>query len=375
MAQRKAREAHPEDELRALSAGVEKALAPAYLLRGEERYFRERGAQAIVRAAQARGHEICKHDALDPEFTLSRLLDDLAAGSLFADARCVVVHAADKLLKKSARAYTPELEKLVKARIAAGDEGTIVLAAESLRADHTAVKAIKAQGGVLVSCRRLWDTPPPWDPDPRRAELVQWVCDRARRAKVSLAPDEAVYVVAATGGDLYELESQIDRLHSRGERGVRELVGWQSGGSPFAVAEHLLVGDAARAVAGLESLFAAGFQGRDGSRTVDRVGLVTILCSALSAKVRESYGGAAAIDDGQDPEGAARAIGVRGGPRAVADFKARVVLRPAIHWQRMVEEVADLERRSRSGALIDVNDFCALALRWRLARKTRAERR
>ena len=87
------------------------------------------------------------------------------------------------------------------ARLTSGAEGMLVLSAEKLRADHPLAKEGKERG-VLVGCRRLYDSPPSWDPDPRKAELVQWCAARAKVMGVPLDLSEAAYVVAATGNQL-----------------------------------------------------------------------------------------------------------------------------------------------------------------------------
>ena len=356
---------HPEHEQRTLERALEGGrIPPAVVLRGEERYFRDAGVALVVRAAAERGFEVCRHDAQDPEFELPRLIDDLSGGALFAKGRCVVVLNAAPLLVKSSRRRSETLVDVLVARLERGVEGAVVLTAESLRADHAVLKAVGEAGGLIVGCRRMWDTPPPWDPDPRRAELVQWLLGKARERGMELAPDEAVYVVAATGNDPSALESQLGQLERRGPDGIAELVRWDAGGSPYSVAEHLLLGDAARAVAALESYFSGGFRGRDGSRTVDRAGLVAMLAGAVVGKLRETAAGAEVLEARGDVSVAAKQAGVKG-PGPLRSFEARVGRRSAAEWHGLLEDAAELERRSRSGATVDASDFALLALRWR----------
>ena len=241
MAKGKARDPHPEEELRRLAGTVKTHVPRGVVLRGAERYFRDRGARLVVEAASEKGYELCKHDAKDPELSKARLLDDLTGGALFATARCIVIDNAGPLLTKGSKQFTPGLVDALLARLASDEPGCVVLCAETLRADNAVVKAILAREGCVVGCRKLWDTPPPWDPDPRKAELVQWLAVKAREEGVQLSPEEAAYVVAATGSDLFALETQLEKLRGRGKEGVRELVGWEAGDSPFTVAEHLLL--------------------------------------------------------------------------------------------------------------------------------------
>ncbi|MCP3914436.1 MAG: hypothetical protein GY711_02640 [bacterium] len=363
-ATRKARDPHPEEELASLeSAFVGADHPPAVVLRGEERYFRDTGVRSVVAAAARAGHELCRHDANDPEFDLPRLLDDLTGGALFATSRCIVVAGADLLLKKAGRRYSAGLQAALLARLAEPDDGVLVLTADNLRADSVVVKAVKKAGGLVLGCRKLWDTPPPWDPDPRRAELVQWLLGKARTRRVQLAPDEAAYVVAATGNDLYALEAQLTRIAERGPSGLRELVGWDGGGSPWVVAEHIVTVDAPRALAGIESLFAGGFQGKDGTRTLDAGGLTAMLARAVVGKLRETARGAAVLAAGGSSAAAAAAAGVKG-PMAQRSFEARVALREARAWQTMLDDACTLERRSRTWGTVDASDFFAMTMHW-----------
>lgn len=362
---RKTRDVHPDEELARLDAVLRKGLPPLVVLRGEERWYRDGALRRVVAAATERGDELCRHDARDPEFLIAALLDDLTGGALFATSRCVVVEGADSLVKKGARKYSAPLLDAVSARLKADVTGTIVVVADDLRADHALVKAAAAEGGLSLKLRRLWDSPPPWNPDPRQTELARWVLDRAREHEVRIGPDEAVYLAAATGNDLAALDGRLEQLRGASPEELRRVVAWQSGGTPWELAERLVQGDAARAVQGVEALFHAGFRGKDGSRTLEPAALVNMLATQISARLREAAVGAEAVAAGAAPRDAAALAGVRGGPRATDAFQARLRLRSAGRWRAMLEEAVEVERRARSGATVDAADFVRLALRWR----------
>ncbi|MBI5362789.1 MAG: hypothetical protein HZA53_06390, partial [Planctomycetes bacterium] len=263
MAARGKSEAAPADELlqldRALAGGE---LARAYVLRGEERWFRERALERVVHAARAKELELVRHDPQDPDFTLGALCDDLAAPPMFASARAVLVRNVQTLLKKEGSSDSAFVRA---AQAFLGDArraGVLVLEAESLRADSVLLKAAVNAGGRVASFRRLWDPPPAGDPAPRKTELVPWRRARARERSVPLEPDEALYVAAAVGNDLHALDAALDRLAQRGpgRESVRALIGWTSAASPFEVAENLCRGDGSRAVGGVVALFRGGFQ-------------------------------------------------------------------------------------------------------------------
>jgi len=371
---KKARDPHPDESLADLRAALERGLPPLVILRGEERWYRDQGVRSVLEAATAEGHEICRHDVADPEFSLSTLMDDLTGGALFASGRAVHIENADALLKKGARRYSPALLEALLARLRGESQGTVVLGADKLRADHAVCKLAKEIGGLLVTCRRLWETPPPWDPDPRKAELVQWLVARARERKIKLSPDEAAYVVAATGNDLAGLLDRLEVL-ADGEGRVVERVAWESGGTPWDLAEHMVDGVADRAVAGLEALFRSGFSGRDGRRTADAAALGNVLSSALTARLREAATGAEALAAGASPSAAAVLAGVGGGPRSQATFQARLGLRSPAEWRALLEQAVDVERRARSGVRVDASDFALLALRWAKRGSPRGTRR
>lgn len=372
MAAAKAKDPDPPTQLRELAATLPPApggkLARAYLVRGDERYFREKAIQLVVAAARAGGLEVSRHDARDPDFSAATLQDDLSAAPMFAGARCILVRNAAGILKKEGGSESPLARALlayVQGKGPAG--GTLVLDAEGLRADHAVAKAVVAAGGRSLALRRLWENPPPWDPDPRKAELVQWLIATARARKLELPLTDAVYVVAATGNDLFALEAALARIAASEGKGVRGLVEWTNGVSPFQLAEDLARGDGPRALAGAEALFRSGFQDKDGSREADPAAIQAILLGTLRNKLRQSLAAARALEEGLDFGAAAERAGFQGTPAMRTEFESRVRMRDAAGWKRLVDDLAAFERRTRSGATIDVNDFALLALRWKRA--------
>lgn len=363
MKERKAREATPTEELARLASVLASPKLPkGVVLRGDERYFREAALDMILQALRNSPWELVRHDAEDPDFSLRGLCDDLVSPSMFAPARAVLVRGAARLLKKEgsresefARAALSFLEN-------ASLAGVLIVDGEGLRADSSLVKAVLASGGLSLHLRRLWDTPPPWDPDPRKTELVQWTLARSRERGLKLGLDEALYVAVATGNDLSAIDTELSRVAHRGSASVKSLVPWAAGASPFQVSEQLLAGDAPRALAGLEALFHSGFQSKDGSRETDSAALLSILLSSLRGRAMKTY--AVALD--------ARALEECSNPRERSELETRAQLRSARAWQAFVEDCVSLERRTRSGQGVDVHDLFALALRHRLEPRSKA---
>ena len=359
MAAKRVKELAPDGEFKRLQSVLSSGLPRAVFVRGDETWYRQKAADLVLAAGKRAGLEVCRHDTADPEFKLASLLDDLAGGALFAGGRCVVVRGANELLRKGSRSHAPGLGKALMARLSQAGEDCLVLEGSGLRADNKVLKDARAAGAELFSFRRLWDSPPPWKPDPREAELVQWLVRHARARKIPLTPDQAVFVVAATGNDLAALDDQLGRAAESGGQ-LEQAVVWDPGGTPWALAELLVDGQVQRAVAGIESLFSGGFSGSDGRRENTQEALVAMLGPATSGKAREALAAARGGPVGSE------APKPKGGARGAEALAARARRRTADQWQRLVADAANLERRARSGPAVGAPDWCAFALRWRL---------
>jgi DNA polymerase III delta subunit len=370
---------YPPDVLRQLASSLsgDGELPRGILVRGDEPYFRFAAVDLLRAAARRRGAEVTIHDAGDTEFNPSALLDDLSISPLFAEARCVVLRNAGKLLAGKVRAGLADTvgSALIGFLGRDGDGGSLILDAQSMRKDSKVAKALTQCGGMVVECRRLWESPPPWsrDADPRSTELVRWTLDRAKDLDVPLNRDQAAYVVAATGNRLSALDDQLERIRRGGEKSLAEIVGWEAGASPFEVAEQIVLGDLPRAISGLEAMFTSGFEEKGGGRKVDSGAVVQLLLSAMNGKARESLAGTAALAEGLDEDAAAARAGVPTWPQARAAFAARTGMRNAGEWEAMLRDLGALERRTRRSGTVSANDFTAFALRWR-RRKSAARR-
>jgi len=375
MAAGRKRDADPPTLVRELLRSVETAGTPRGLvLRGEERYFRDKAVDMLRAHATAAGHEVCIHDAErgNADFRLSGLIDDLSGGGLFAARRLIVVRGGADHLQKEGSEPSALTSAVLRFLASPEEPGTVVLSLASLRADHAVSKAVVAAGGRVLDLRKLWDTPPHWNSDPRQAELVLWVVARARELGLRLAPDQAVLVAAAKGNDLFAIDDQLRALESLPGRDLREVVGWNAAVLPWTVADHLLDGDAGRALGSVEALFRGGFQDKSGRRLLDVAGLATMLMNALSRGIRRSLLLATLLARGASESEAARAVGVAGRAQGPALALART--RPPQVWRAMLEEVADVERRAKSNAGADANDFALFALRWSVRPRAGAAR-
>jgi hypothetical protein len=356
----------PAQALRELDGSSE--LLAGYVLRGDELYFTTRARDTIVEKAREAGYEVCRHDVKESTFDAAVLLDDLAGGALFASSRLVLIANPEAQLKKDA-----PLERAI-ASFLAGGRGSVVLVSSGLRADNRTVKAIVKAGGRLLSFRKLYDKPPPWQPhaDPRNAELPQWLRARARELSVELSGEGALLLIAAVGNHLFALEDRLSELRLAGEQSFFEQLQGDGAGSPFVAATEVCRGNASAGLFQIETLFRSGQRGRDGKRELAPKALREVLFNALRSKLRGGLAGAVALSGGAGPDEAAAAAGVPNFPAAKREFAEMVRLRSVRDWRRMSDDLARLERRARMSRSVDVNDFALFALRWKKRREHRA---
>lgn len=365
----------PRQELARLEKSLAAGLAPGYALRYEERWFAEQALERIKAAAAKAELELCSHDGVEPAFEPAGLLDDLCGTAMFATARCVVFRSPEAHLKKTGgqdAAVTRAARSFLEGR-----RGTLVLVASGLRADHAAVKAIEQAGGAALHFRALYDSPAPWAPDPRKVELVEWIGARARSHGMRLGVEQAVLLAKAKGNDLFALDGELARLSGAPDGELAELSA-DAAGSPWRLSEHLLAGDAPRALFELEQLWRGGFdKGKaGGARETGSGAILAVLSASLRRGVRQGLVAATELSRGADPDAAATAAGVPAWPKARRPFLAQLAARPRADWARMQRELLELERRSRQGTQVDASDLAALALRWRVQpRGTSAGRR
>jgi len=366
-----AKEAHPEEvlvELRGALAGGE--LAPGYVVRGEELFYRNAALDLLRAEARRKNLELCAHDTKEPGFDAQRVQDDLLGGGLFSSGRLVVLQAPEELLKRDDGVDRPVARAI--AKFLAAKAGSVVLVAEGLRADNATVKAILASGGRVLSFRKLYDKPAPWErnPDPRRTEVCEWVLARAKLLGVKLSSDQAVLLVAAVGGELGALDSKLGELRHAGPGEFFEQLGSSAPVSPFELANELARGELKASLKGTEGLFRSGFKSKDGKLEVKPDALREMLFSGLRGHVRRALAASASVRAGKSPEDAAKDAGVSA--FQMRDFQAALAARDHSAWRAMSADLGRLERKARTGHTVDASDVALFALRWRRTTATAA---
>ena len=362
-----AKEAHPEEvlgELRTALAATD--LAAGYVVRGEELFYRNAALDLLRARARERNFEVCAFDAKEPGFDVQRVQDDLLGGGLFASGRLVILQAPEELLKKDDGKERPVARAI--AKFLGAKAGVVVLVAEGLRVDNSTVKALIASGGKVLSFRKLYDKPAPWErnPDPRRTEVCEWVMTRAKVLGLRLSSDQAVLLVAAVGGELSVLESKLGEFRHSGPGEFFERLDASAPVSPFELAAAIARGDLKAALRDNEGMFHSGFKSKDGRLEVKLDALREILFSGLRAQVRRGLAASEAMKHGKSPEEAAKEAGVSA--FQMRDFQAALSARDLGQWRAMSADLGRLERKARTGHTVDVSDLALFAVRWRRAR-------
>jgi DNA polymerase III delta subunit len=360
-----AKEADPRAEWNELRDELARGrtLRPAYLLRGAERWYRDRALDLVLARAREAQLEVCRHDARDGEFRLEALLDDLGGTAMFASARCVVVLEPEALLKRTAGGEESSFVRGARGFVR-GRRGTLVLAADSLRSDLAVVRELLEAGATLRSFRKLYERPGPWqrDQDPRRGELVQWLLARASERQIALDAEAALLLVHACGNDLAALEGQLAGIAAGGRVALASLEA-RGAGSPWEVADALVAGDLPRALLAIETLYRGGARKeRDGTRETNEAALQAMTLGGVRNKVRAGVAYAFAVERGRTQAEALEEAGIGGNERVL---RAAVEWRGPRQWRAMLEDLLELERRSRRGAEVDASELARLALRWR----------
>lgn len=367
----KAKEAAPHLQLEGFAQALKgaSALPRLTVTRGAEKWFHQEALAAIVTRAKALHLEIHQYDPDDPDYSPSNLYGDLSGSSLFGDATLVVVRSGEDLCKKVAGKDSEFINALVAYCQSSDPAGAVFLMAPGLRADNKAVKLAEQMpadlGGAALNFRQLYDSPPPWgNSSPRDVELVQWVRAQAKSIGLGLNVDECAFVAGAMGNDLGAINSELKRLLVTGTDELRQSIGWQSGGTPWDVAEKLLTLPLREATGALEALFAKGFQGKDKKRVLDSSALVSMLLGSLQKSVRAGLAVSEVKARGQSKEMAMQLAGLSGPPKSRETALSRASARTGVEWHAMLLDLLSMERAFKTGGTADVNDFMLFAKRY-----------
>lgn len=173
------------------------AFAPVYLVSGDEPLQVMETADAIRKAAQARGFSERDILSVDAQFDWGALYDAVGALSLFADKKLLDVRMQTcKAGQSGGKALLHYLDYLPNDKVLLIQTGRLEKACKSA----AWVKKIE-QVGVLV---QIWDLSP--------AQTLAWVARRMRSAGLQPDNDAVRYLTGRVEGNLLAAVQEIDKL-------------------------------------------------------------------------------------------------------------------------------------------------------------------
>ncbi|HXG28900.1 MAG TPA: DNA polymerase III subunit delta [Nevskiales bacterium] len=309
-----------------LHGQIERSLASAYLLAGEEPLLLQEAADALRARARAEGFSEREVLQVETGFDWHRLQ---AAGenlSLFASRRLVELRLGDKPPDaEGAGALLAWLEK------PAPDVLLIVHAGKlDKRARESAWFGAFERHGVAVYA---------WPVD--SAELPRWIEARLNAAGLRAETEAVELLSARTEGNLLACAQEIAKLRLLCPDGrvtparVREATADSARFDAFDLVDKVLLGRPAAALQVLDRLREEG---------VDAVPIIFVLASAL----RQLYRAGRAIESGTAPDRALAMVGVFGARQAV--FRPALRRLPSEKVLDFIKEVSWVDRVAKGAA-------------------------
>lgn len=304
-----------------LSAHLAKgALAPVYLLTGDEPLQIQECGDAIRSAAKEQGFGERQVLEADAKYDWSRLGAEADALSLFADKRLFDLRVpGGKLGRDGGAALLNYLER------PAPDTLLLVTLPKLERSQRNAkwFNAM-ANAGIVVS---IWPL--------ERAALPSWLQRRGRDQGLALDAEAASFLAAQTEGNLLAAAQEIDKLAllSGGGRVDLPQVAASVSGSArynvFELADTMLRADVPQALRMLQGLKAEGTA-------------APVVLWALARELRVLEGVSAALSSGADPAAAIVARGMWKNRQPMLVKAARRL--GAADWRRLVAACAQVDR-------------------------------
>lgn len=211
-------------------------LGTVTLVTGPEEFLGERAISSVRAAVRRHDSEAELSETMAATLTMA-VLGDLASPSLFSSTRCVVVRRLEDLPEESAPG-------LLDYAAAPADDVALVLA-------HSGGSK---GSGLLAKLRKLSAVTEVRSAPLSAREFPGFVVNELRGRQVRIDPEAADFLVQAVGQDLRSLSAAASQLVDDFEgrplsvEMVRRYFGGRAEAKSFAVADHTLNGQAARAL-------------------------------------------------------------------------------------------------------------------------------
>lgn len=236
--------------LEQLPASLKRALAPIYLISGDEPLLAGEAADAVRGAARAAGHAERTVFFVDRSFAWDELKYSIQTPSLFAERRLI------ELRMPSGK---PDKGAALLADLAANPPPDVVLLILTEKLDR---KAGEAAWVRAIERRGAWISVWPVD----AASLPQWLRERARALNVEMDAEAAQLIALRVEGNLLAAKQALDQLALLAEGApigadlVERSIGDSARFDVFQLAEAAAAGDAARALRVLYGLKTEGVE-------------------------------------------------------------------------------------------------------------------
>ena len=230
---------------------LEKALAPAWLVIGDEPLLVGEAADAIRARARAAGHVSRETFFVDRYFDWSELQASSRSLSLFGERRILEVRMPSTRPGKDGGAVLAQL-----AADPVPDTLLLVLAGRAERDTYsTAWFRSFEKGGVVVRCQPV-----------AIGQLPDWIVSRAARHGLSIEPEGAQLLAERVEGNLLAAHQEIEKLallQAGGAVSTEQLLAAVADSARFNIfqlGEAALEGDALRSLRVLEGLRVEGVE-------------------------------------------------------------------------------------------------------------------
>lgn len=215
--------------------------APVYAVFGPEDYLRGKCLRALLSSLEKRGMEIKR---MEPEDTLTRVLDELRSPSLFGGALAIVI--GNRRVGNRQEATTRFKEEFLAYLDKPGKRNVLVFDGATFQRNLAVPKRVSADFPTVI-CEEL----KPWDV----RGWNQLAINAASETGLKLSPDALTALREYTGGSLGRAESELHKLALLSKDGkvsaadIAHACGYEGADLTFPLCDAILTGDTRAALA------------------------------------------------------------------------------------------------------------------------------
>lgn len=278
------------------------ALAPVYVVAGPEELRRLEAMELIRKRAEAAGPAALREiqcpqsPGESAPVDVPDVLDYLKSKTLFGGMSMVILRRADPLFGRARGDDESEAKADGELLLRYAEEpraGSCLVIELEADAKTSAAKKLAANG-VLVDCRALYDSPPPWQKGTARpTEAAQWIqAQCAAKYGKAVSPDAAAEILDMTGNNLARISNELEKLALLvGDRkeitpaDVETSAGHVKTHGLFTLLDAVADRDMSKALRMLSEIFSRGMSMGRGEAVFDEGGIATILIGQIHRRL------------------------------------------------------------------------------------------